>query len=115
MLVHVSVIEKNICDNQKNKYEVLFPKRKIRKSNYNLEVVQRKLRKWLLYLQQVIATRADYIYSFIGRQDYVKPEIKTVNLEQHEGQWSEHSAQGHLAIKPSVSRILHPWIQSCIM
>ena len=87
MWVHVSVIEKNICDNQKNKYEVLFPKRKIRKSNYYLEVVQteRKLRKWLLYLQQVISTRADYIYSYIGRQDYIKLEIKTVNLEQHEG------------------------------
>ena len=87
LLVHVSVIEKNICDHQKKKYEVFFPKRKIRKSNYYLEVVQtdRKLRKRLVYLQQVISTRADYIYSYIGRQEYIKLEIKTVNLEQNRG------------------------------
>ena len=87
MLVHVSVIEKNIYDNQKKKYEVFFPKRKIRKSNYYLEVVQteRKIRKRLVYLQQVISTGADHIYSYTGGQDYIKLEIKTVNLEQNGG------------------------------
>ena len=69
LLVHESIIEKNIYDNQKKKYEVFFPKRKIRKSNYYLEVVQteRNLHFSKKVYLQVISTGADNIYSYTGR------------------------------------------------
>lgn len=65
MLVHVSVIEKNICDNQKNKYEVLFPKRKIRKSNYNLEVVQTKKIKKVITVFTAGDSHKSRLYIFL--------------------------------------------------